>query len=115
MGFFTVSPEMYRRFKDQILELSNSFQRDINEHLPPAQRRRGLSDREIAERLGLEERVVTEIRCVAERDCYGLDEWERAIEFKKKACRDYVETKILRFLDRSSPSPSPAGEEGRPP
>jgi len=61
MGFFTVSPELYRQYKDQILELANSFQRDVNEHLPPAERKRGLSDREIAERLGLDERVVTEI------------------------------------------------------
>ena len=101
MAFFAVDPALYRRYKDEILELSNSFQRDRNEHLPPGQRRPGLSDREIAEQLGLEERVVTEIRCVAERDRYGLDEWERAIEFKRKACRDYVETKILRFLKPS--------------
>lgn len=103
MGSFAVDPELYRRYKDTILELANSFQRDINEHLPPGQRRRGLSDREIAERLGLEERVVTEIRCVAERDRYGLEEWERAIEFKRKACREYVENKILRFLKPSDP------------
>jgi hypothetical protein len=98
-----VDPELYRRHKDAILDLASSFQRDVNEHLPPDQRRRGLSDREIAERLGLEERVVTEIRCVAERDRYGLDEWERAIEFKRKACRDYVERKILRFLTPPDP------------
>ena len=60
MAFFSVDPALYRRYKDQILELSNSFQRDRNEHLPPGQRRPGLSDREIAEQLGLEERVVTE-------------------------------------------------------
>lgn len=103
MGFSAVDPELYRRYKDEILDLSNAVQRDVNEHLPPGQRRRGLSDREIAQRLGLEERVVTEIRCVAERDRYGLDEWERAIEFKRKACRDYVESKILRFLKPSDP------------
>ncbi|MFQ5946324.1 MAG: hypothetical protein ACE5NC_08755 [Anaerolineae bacterium] len=98
MEFFAVAPEIYRKYKDGILELANSFQRDINEHLPPGERKRGLSDREIAERLGLEERVVTEIRCVAERDYYGLDEWDRAIQFKQKACREYVENKITRFL-----------------
>jgi len=98
MPFFTVSPELYRKYKDQILELANSFQRDVNEHLPPGQRKRGLSDREIAERLGLDERVVTEIRCVAERDYYDLDEWEKAIQFKRQACQEYVETKIKRFL-----------------
>ena len=53
MGFFTVPPELYQRYKDEILELANSFQRDVNEHLPPGERKRGLSDREIAERLGL--------------------------------------------------------------
>ena len=101
MAFFTISPELYRQYKDQILELSNSFQRDINEHLPPGERKRGLSDREISERLGLPERVVTEIRCVAERDLYDLDEWEKAIQFKKKACQEYVETKIIRFLKKA--------------
>jgi ribosome-binding protein aMBF1 (putative translation factor) len=100
MAFFTVSPELYRQYKDRILELANSFQRDVNEHLPPGERKRGLSDREIAERLGLEERVVTEIRCVAERDYYDLEEWEKAIQFKRQACREYVETKITRFLKK---------------
>jgi hypothetical protein len=88
MGVFTVDPEVYRRYKDEILRLSNSFQRNIKIDLP--NRTRGLSDKEIAERLGLDERTVSEIRCVAERDCYDLDEWERAIEFKEKACREYL-------------------------
>ena len=80
MSVFRLDPEVYRRFKDEVLRLSNSFQR-ID--------RRGLSDREIAEGLGLDERTVTEIRCVAERDVYPLDEWERAIEFKQKACAEW--------------------------
>jgi hypothetical protein len=89
MGVFTVDPDIYRRYKDEILQLSNSFQRNVKIDLP--NRRRGLSDKEIAERLGLDERTVSEIRCVAERDCYDLDEWEQAIEFKEKACREYLE------------------------
>ena len=32
---------------------------------------------------------MREIRCVAERDKYSLDEFEEAIRFKEKACRDY--------------------------
>src|SRR5262249_29244883 len=75
MGMFQLDHEEYRRYKDEVLQLTNSFQR-ID--------RRGLSDAEIATKLGLEERVVTEIRCVAERDCYSLDEWEKAIEFKDR-------------------------------
>ena len=77
---FQLDPEIYRRYRDEVLQLCNSVQRIGG---------RGLSDREIADKLGLEERVVTEIRCVAERDCYPLEEWEKAIEFKRKACREW--------------------------
>jgi hypothetical protein len=84
---FTLDPEIYRRHKDEVLALSNSFQR-IGQ--------RGLSDKEIATRLGLDERTVTEIRCVAERDAYPLEEWQRAIEFKRKACRDWQAAALKR-------------------
>jgi len=84
---FILDPEVYRQYRDQVLALCNSFQR-IGQ--------RGLSDREIAERLGLEERVVTEIRCVAERDLYGLDEWQRAIEFKRRASREWQAAALKR-------------------
>ena len=77
---FRLDPEVYARHKHDVLRLSNSFQRI---HEP------GLSDRQIAERLGLDERTVTEIRCVAERDCYSLDEWEKAIEFKRRATLEW--------------------------
>jgi orotate phosphoribosyltransferase-like protein len=80
MGIFRLDPEVYERYKDEVLRLCNSFQK-IGQ--------RGLSDREIAERLHLDERTVTEIRCVAERDCYPLEEWERAIEFKRKATLEW--------------------------
>ena len=84
---FRLDPELYRRHKDTVLQLANSVQR-IGQ--------RGLSDREIAEKLGLDERTVTEIRCVAERDCYGLDEWEQAIEFKRKAAREWAALTLKR-------------------
>src|SRR2546428_13229853 len=87
MGFFRLDPEVYVRHKDDVLRLSNSFQR-IDA--------RGLSDREIAERLGLDEPTVTEIRVIAERDCYPLDGWQRAIEFKRKACRDWAAAALNR-------------------
>ena len=87
MTFFRLDPDLYARHKDEVLRLSNSFQ---------TIERRGLSDREIAERLGLDERTVTEIRVVAERDCYPLDEWEQAIEFKRKACRDWAAAALKR-------------------
>ena len=90
MSFFFVDPEIYKQHKDEILRLSDSVQINFQEHLPPAERRRGLSDKEIAERLGLDERTVREIRVVAERDTYDLSEWEKAIEFKDKACRAFA-------------------------
>ena len=39
----------------------------------------------------LEEDLVREIRVVAERDYYPIDEWQEAITFKDKACRAYQE------------------------
>ena len=84
---FRLDPEVYRRHRDDVLRLSNSFQR-IDQ--------RGLSDREIAERLGLDERTVTEIRCVAERDVYPLDEWDRAIEFKRRAALEWAALALKR-------------------
>ena len=90
MGFYFVDPDTYKKYKDQVLELSHAVQINFQEHLPAGQRRPGFSDKQIAEKLGLEERVVREIRCVAERDKYSLDEFEEAIRFKDKACREYA-------------------------
>ena len=87
MGVFKLDPEVYKRYRDQVLKLSNSFQR-IDQP--------GLSDRQIAETLGLDERTVTEIRCVAERDCYSLDEWEKAIAFKRKAALEWAALALKR-------------------
>jgi len=90
MGFIFVDPDTYKKYRDQVIELSQSIQINYQEHLPPDARKPGLSDRQIAERLGIEERVVREIRCVAERDFYPLDEWENALRFKEETCRRYV-------------------------
>ena len=90
MGFYFVDPKTYKKYKDQVLELSHAVQINFQEHLPAHKRQPGLSDRQIAQRLGIEERVVREIRCVAERDKYPIDEFEAAIHFKDKACRDYA-------------------------
>ena len=90
MGFYFVDPDTYHKYKDEILELSNGIQINFQEYLPADKRQPALSDEEIAERLGLEVRVVREIRCVAERDRYPLDEFEEAIRFKEQACRDYA-------------------------
>ena len=91
MGFFFIDPETYHRYREQVLELSNAVQINLQEQLPADQRQRVWSDAEIAEKLGLEERAVREIRCVAERDKYGLDEFEEAIRFKDESCRAYAQ------------------------
>ncbi len=89
MGFYFVDPETYEKYKNEVLELSHAVQINFQEHLPADKRRPGFSDKQIAEKLGIEEKVVREIRCVAERDKYSLDEFEEAIRFKEKACREY--------------------------
>lgn len=90
MSFYFVDPETYAKYKDEVLELSHAVQINFQEHLPADKRRPGFTDRQIADKLGLELHIVREIRCVAERDRYSLDEFEEAIRFKEKACRDYA-------------------------
>ena len=90
MGFYFVDPELYRQYKDQVLELSQAIQINYPEFLPPETRKPGFSDRQIAEKLGIEEKIVREIRCVAEREYYPIDEWEQALEFKDRACREFA-------------------------
>lgn len=105
MGFYFVDPEMYRKYKDQVLSMSQSIQINTPEHLPPDKRQPGFSDRQIAEKIGIEERVVREIRCVAEREYYPVDEWERALEFKDRACKGYATSGVAyatkKYIDRA--------------
>jgi hypothetical protein len=91
MSFFFVEPEVYNKYKDRVLAMSQSIQVNYVEHLAPEKRKPGYSDQQIAEELGLEVRVVREIRCVGEREFYDIDEWEKATEFKERQCRAYAE------------------------
>jgi putative NIF3 family GTP cyclohydrolase 1 type 2 len=89
--FLFVEPEVYEKYKEEVLALSQAIQINYPEHMPADKRRPGLTDKQIAERLGLDERTVVEIRCVAEREYYPIDEWEKAREFKDRVCRGYAE------------------------
>ena len=90
MSFYFVDPEIYKKYKDEVLALSHAVQINFQEQLPPEKRRPGLSDAQIGEKLGLDQQVVREIRCVAERDKYPIEKFEEAVRFKDKACREYA-------------------------
>lgn len=91
MPFYFVDPEVYKEYRDQVVGMAQSIQINYPEHMPAEKRKPGFSDEEIAQKLGLDARTVSEIRCVAERDAYGVDEWEKAVEFKDRQCRGYAD------------------------
>jgi len=91
MAFYFVDPEIYRKYRDQVVEMAQSIQVNYPEHMPADQRQPGFSDEQIGDKLGLDPRTVAEIRCVAEREAYDVDEWEKAVAFKDKQCRGYAE------------------------
>ncbi len=100
MGFYFVDPDTYNKYKDRVLEMSHAVQINFQEHLPPEKRTPALSDGQIAEELGIEEQVVREIRVVAERDKYPLDEFEAAIKFKDQACKAYSKKGISAVMSK---------------
>jgi DNA-directed RNA polymerase sigma subunit (sigma70/sigma32) len=70
---------MYNRYKDKVWELTNAKQR-----YEPGKAHRGLSDKEIAERLKLTIEEVTEIRCIAENEMISLENYLEAEKVKEK-------------------------------
>ncbi len=104
-GFHVVDPDLYEAHRAEVVRLSNSYQEDINEFLPEGRRKRSLSDAEIAERLGLDIRDVTEIRVVAEHDEYPMEEYEAAARFKDAAVDSYREGGV-KNLYRGLPPPT---------
>ena len=91
MPFYFVDPEVYKKYRDQVVEMAQSIQINYPEHMPAEKRKPGFSDEQIAEKLGIDARTVSEIRCVAERETYDVDEWEKAVEFKDRQCRGYAD------------------------
>jgi len=71
-----VTPELYKKYKEKILGLSNAIQEG----------QRGLSVREIADELGLKLEDVKEILSVAEKDV-PLSWYEDAERFKEERVR----------------------------
>ena len=65
-----VNPDLYKRYKDEVWKLTNAQQR-----YEPGKAHRGLSDEEIAKRLGLKVVEVTEIRCIVENEMISLEKY----------------------------------------
>lgn len=74
-----VNKDLYNRYKDEVWKLTNAQQR-----YEPGKAHRGLSDKEIAERLGLSMEEVTEIRCIAENEMISLEKYLDAEDIKEQ-------------------------------
>ena len=74
-----VNPDLYNRYKDKVWKLTNAQQR-----YEPGKAHRGLSDAEIAGRLGLKAEEVTEIRCIIENEMIPLDKYLDAEDIKEQ-------------------------------
>jgi DNA-directed RNA polymerase specialized sigma subunit len=74
-----VSVDLYEKHKDTILSLTNARQR-----YEPGRGLRGLTDKEIAERLGISQEEATEIRCIAELDLAESSRYFEADAWKEE-------------------------------
>lgn len=81
-----ISPELYNKYKSQVLEMSPAIQYYQGTVLQ--RESSSLSDQEIAERLGLEVEDVTEIRCMAEID-FPLNTWIHSLNWKREKARNF--------------------------
>ncbi len=89
--FHYVSPELYHKYKQKVLEMSPAIQ--CYEGTRLVRENSCLTDQEIAERLGLEVDQVTEIRCIAEIDLLPADTWLKSAEWKRQKARRVLGTK----------------------
>jgi DNA-directed RNA polymerase sigma subunit (sigma70/sigma32) len=74
-----VSMDLYNRYKEDVWKLTNAKQR-----FEPGKANRGLTDKEIASRLGLTVEEVIEIRCIAETEKISLEAHLDADDTKEK-------------------------------
>lgn len=83
-----VSPELYSKYKHQVLEMSPAVQ--YYEGTAAKRKSSCLTDQEIAERLGLDVDEVSEIRCIAEVNLLPIETWIQSRNWKqKKAARHF--------------------------
>lgn len=80
-----ISPELYQRYKHQVLEMSLAIQ--YYQGTVAQRESSSLSDQEIAERLSLDVEDVTEIRCIAELDLLPTDTWIKSDNWRRDKAR----------------------------
>jgi len=80
-----VSPELYNKYKNKILEMSPAIQ--YYEGTKVQRESSSLTDQEIADRLGLDVEDVTEIRCIAELELLPADAWVQSANWKREKTR----------------------------
>ena len=74
-----VSMSLYERYRDAVWDLTNARQR-----YEPGIKHRGLTDEEIASKLGLTKEDATEIRCIAENEKIPLEAYLDAEGIKEE-------------------------------
>jgi len=73
-----VNMDLYQQYKEKVWRLTNARQR-----LEPGTPHRGLTDHEIAAKLGLTLEDVIEIRCIAENEMIPLEAYLDADKIKQ--------------------------------
>jgi len=86
---YCVPPEVYKKYKDEVLRLSLSYSTWVaaEDGGVLLQRVNQLSDAELGERLDLDEDTVRKIRCMAEWDL-PMEVLRNAAEFKRRRRRE---------------------------
>ena len=82
-----VSIDLYNKYKQQVHDMSLAVQNYIG--LEQQRESSCLSDREIAEKLGLAVDEVTEIRTIAQNDLLPADTWIESDAEKKRKCEKF--------------------------
>jgi hypothetical protein len=82
---FCVPPDVYEKYKDDVMRLSLSFQQWVapEDGGVLLNKVNQMSDMEIAEKLNLDEDTVRKIRCMTEWDA-PVEVWRNAAEFKRQ-------------------------------
>jgi hypothetical protein len=82
---YCVPLDVYEKYKDSVLRMSLSYQKWVapDDGGVVLERVDQLSDKEMAERLNLDEDTVMKIRCMTEWDM-PMEVWRNSAEFKRR-------------------------------